>query len=96
MKTKIILMLVKDSEPADLIENIKIYTGGTYAQVFHMLDYLKTKRLIEFDEGKRILTYTGLKFLEGNNLSEVSIFELDKYKYQINIEKLLNYIPSKP
>ena len=64
MKTKIILMLVKDSEPADLIENIKIYTGGTYAQVFHMLDYLKTKRLIEFDEGKNFNLY-GTQILEG-------------------------------
>lgn len=96
MKIKIILMLVKDSETSDLVENIKIYTGGTYAQVFHMLDYLRIKRLIEFNEGKRILTYSGRKLLDENNLSKVSIFELDKYKYRINIENLLNYIPNKP
>jgi len=93
MKRDIILVLIKDTEMANIIDNIKLYLNITNEQVFHTLDYLINIRMIEFQEGKLILTMQGYEILRSSNLLEFSLFNLEKYKYKIDESYLKDYIP---
>lgn len=93
MKRNIILLIIRDTDMANVIDIIKLYLTITTEQVFYIIDYLLDKQWIGFKEGKLILTIHGYDALENSNLDGFSLKNIEEYKYKVNESYLKDYIP---
>lgn len=95
LKRNIILLIIRDFEMAVIIETIKEYLNITTEQVFYIINYLVESKLVDFEEGKLVLTYEGNSVLERSNLNSFSLDSINDFKYTVKESPLENYIPKK-
>ncbi|PFZ78742.1 hypothetical protein COL82_09570 [Bacillus toyonensis] len=93
LKRNIVLLLIRDTESADLIDNIKMYLSVTSEQAFYIIDYLLEQKWIFFVDGKLMLTDSGYSLLRQAKLEKFFLDNIYERKFKINQNYLRNYIP---
>ncbi|OBW57004.1 hypothetical protein A9986_09660 [Solibacillus silvestris] len=95
LKLTLVLLIVKDSKPEELVRNLSYYTSSSNMQVMAMLrDFLKTQ-FIRFNDGAYELTPDGYTYLFSKGLGSMKLDDILEESTEINEKLLYTYIPNK-
>lgn len=95
LKLTLLLLIIKDSKPSNLIEEISYYTSSSSIQVNAILNELKRKKFIGFVEGNFILTNASFNYLRYRGYENANIEKILDVDSKINESHLISYIPNK-
>lgn len=95
LKLTLILLIVNESKPEELLRNLTYYTLSSSIQVIAMLESLKKTKFIEFIAGAYVLTPNGYAYLSSKGLESIQLEDLLVESSEINEEWLHSYIPIK-
>lgn len=95
LKRDIVLIIIRDYEIVDARRIIQTQLNVGIEQTFYIIDYLIDRKLLEFNSGQLCLTNFAYNILKSRSLNKFYLEDIEKYKFNINENILLNYIPKK-
>lgn len=95
LKRDIVLIIVRDYGIVDARRIIQTQLNVGIEQTFYIIDHLIDRNLLEFNGGKLHLTNFAYNILKARNLDKFYLEDIEKYKFNVNENILLNYIPKK-
>ena len=95
LKRDIVLIIIRDYEIVDARQIIQTQLNVGIEQFFYIIDHLIDRNLLEFNDGNLRLTIFACNILKSRNLDKFYLEDVEKYKFNINENIVLNYIPKK-
>ena len=95
LKLTLVLLIVKNSKPEELLKNLSYYTSSSNMQVMAMLRSFSKVKFLRFNWGAYELSPDVYAYLSSKGLESMRLEDMLEESTKINEKWLYSYIPNK-